>query len=287
MRQNEIMKAQSFRIILPFILMACGLSSCDSVESRSNRFHKDDNSDERPLVDDQYRLSSDRKALDEMRKDIPPDVKLNNDEIAFLMKLLNDSPDRDPAKIRSDFDRAIHKKRDLLSKNLTKERDEFTKQERRNREDFLKAQSEERKDFLREKHSKEDRDRFFSSQDEKRRDYFANQREKRNDFESDVTERRRNFEDYAREKTNEFNGEHRAYTKRYEEMKKAKELAKKEGRPWSPEGSNQNGGTAGTGSTAASEAASAAVKSKSAATGLMKEFDEIPDRPSDPLQSGQ
>ncbi len=42
-----------------------------------------------------------------------------------------------------------------------------------------------------------------------------------------MRDQRKNFDDYAREKTSEFNQEHRAYSKKYEELKKEKEDAKK------------------------------------------------------------
>jgi hypothetical protein len=287
LRQNETMRSErafSFQIkvlgywsipgrlaLVFFAAMAAGLmSSCDSsTATRPNRFRSEDaEAQDRPLVDNQYRLAADRKAMGDLRKDIPLESQQKNDEIAFLMKLINDNPEREPAKIREDFDRALRKKRELLNKNFNKERDEFTKQERRTRDEFLKNQAEERKDFLKGKPAKDQRDRFFNDQDEKRKDFFANQREKRNDYESDTNERRRNFEDYAREKSNEFNSEYRIYSKKYEEMKKAKADAKSE-------------------AAAQRKSSVAAPAAPPVDPALLKEFDTIPKNPGDPLESGQ
>jgi hypothetical protein len=38
----------------------------------------------RPLVDDKYSLKADRDALDELRKNIPIEVRKENDEKAFM-----------------------------------------------------------------------------------------------------------------------------------------------------------------------------------------------------------
>jgi len=208
------------------LVLFCGslMVGCASSE-RTNYYKEPDES--RPPVDEKYRLSADRKKFDEMRAEIPAEIKTENDEMAFSLQLMAEVKLK-PSDVRSKFDKAIRKKREVFQKDMQREREKFNKTEQKNRDQFLKSMDAERKDFLRSKKTKEERTEFFNQQDEKRRTYFENQKERRSDFESDVTERRRNFEDYAREKTNEFNQEWRAYQKRFEEYEKQKKAERAE-----------------------------------------------------------
>lgn len=215
-----IFKLQLFFGLVIFI------SGCAGAQ-RSN-YYKEPN-ESRPAVDEKYRLSADRKKFEELRNEIPQDTQKQNDEVAFTLQLMSEVK-LSPSSVRSKFDSALRKKREVFQKDLQKEREVFNKTEQKNRDVFLKSMDSERKDFLKFKHPKEERDDFFSKQDEKRKEYFENQRERRADFESDVTERRKNFEDYTREKTNEFNQDWRAYQKRYEENEKQKKLEKDKGK---------------------------------------------------------
>jgi hypothetical protein len=209
-------------ILLPMIfIVACSASS-----DRPDNVYKTAE-DGRPLVDEKYSLQADRKALDEIRSQIPPEKKRENDELALTLGMLNETK-KSPADVRSQFDTALRKKRSLFDKDVTKERETFTKEERKKRETFLKSQADQRLIFNREKHSREERNEFFKELDGKRSEYFSVERDKRNDFESDVRERRKSFEDYVREKQNDFNQEHKAYVKRYDEMKKQEREKTKE-----------------------------------------------------------
>lgn len=255
-----------FQILL--FLFAIGLVSCSSIERRQNAYKTPDQ--ERPLVDEKYKLSADREKLNELRKELPPDKRKENDELAFTMSLMSEVRLK-PADVRNKFDSALRKKREIFQKDLNKEREVFTKQERVNRDEFLKVQDQDRKEFLKTKAAKDQREDFFRTQDEKRRDFFANQREKRNDFESDMTERRKSFEDYAREKTNDFNQEHRAYVKKYEEMEKEKKKAK------------ESGAKTSNGSTTAAGVAEPLPEVKN----FLEELEEAYKKPSTKLESGE
>lgn len=178
--------------------------------------------EDRPLVDEKYSLTADRKAMNDLRNQIPSEKKKENDELAFVLGLMSEVK-KPPSEIRSFFDQALKKKRDLFSKDVKAEREEFTKNERKEREKFLKELSETRQAYQRGKHSHGERSEFYRDLDARRSEYFSRERDRRNDFESNITERRKNFDDYTREKTHEFNQDHRAYVKRYEEWKKNKE----------------------------------------------------------------
>ena len=185
------------------------------------------NSNERPLVDDRYSLTADRKEMEALRGQIPSEKKKENDELAFILGLMNEVK-RNPSDIRDSFDQALRKKRELFSKDIREERETFTKNERKAREKFLQEQSDRRRVYQNEKHSHEEKTEFYKQLDERRSEYFSRERDRRDDFNSDIHERQKNFENYAREKNQEFTQDHRAYVRRYEEWKKKKEQEKRE-----------------------------------------------------------
>lgn len=221
------------------------------------------------VVDEKYRLSADRQALEKMREEIPPEKRAENDEIAFTMQLMAEYK-RSPTDVRSKFDEALRKKRDKFQKDTQKERDEFTNKERKDREEFLKSLEHERTDFLRLKRKSDERKEFFDQQDEARKTYFQTQRERRDDFESHITEKRKNFEDYAREKRDEFYEQWRSYQKKYDEYQKEK-AKEKESPATAP------GGTP----TPVEKRQDNEVQS------FLKEFMEMEQKPSSKLESGQ
>lgn len=208
-----MLKLITFGILLSGLLAGCASSENTS---DSNRYQKDQ---DRPLVDEKYSLSADRKAFDEVRGQIPEDRKKENDELALILGMMSEVK-KTPSEIRNQFDGMIRKRRDSFNKDMKKERDEFTKLERKRRDEFLKSQTKTRNEAKGVKRTREEQSEFFKDLDGKRQEFFSNERERRNDFESDIRERRKSFEDYAKEKSNEFHGELRTYQKRYDEWKK-------------------------------------------------------------------
>jgi hypothetical protein len=202
------------------ILTICG---CGTSSRKTEVYSQED----RPLVQEKYLLKKDQEELEQLRKDIPEDIKKQNDETAYIYSMMAEVS-VEPSRVREQFQSKIRKKREVFDKDMTKERETFTKNERKVRDEFLKAQSKKRDAFLASKPTKERRDDFFKEHEEIRKDYFANEREQRSEFDSSVRERRSNFEDYIREMTNKFNQEHRDYTKRYDDMKKKKDKEKEE-----------------------------------------------------------
>ena len=207
-----------------------GLLGC-ATSSKSNQYVRRD--DAAPLVDEKYSLQADRARMNEMRRDVPEDIRRENDELAYVLQMFQEVR-RSPQDIRAQFDSTVRKRRDLISRDLQKEREEFTKKERKGREAFLKQQKDAREAFTKTKPEKDARDDFYKDQDEKRRDFFADERDRRQDFESDMRERRKNFDDYIRQKQQEFNQEYRVYSRKYEEMRKQKQDSGREGRGASP-----------------------------------------------------
>ncbi len=198
-------------------------TQCQSEKPR-NTFRSSESPDapSRPLVEDKYRLTEDRQKLDELRKEIPPDQKTENDELALVLQLLKDES-KPPYEIKNKFDQVLRKKRELFQRDAQRERESWTTSERKKREAFLKRMDQDRKDFQSQKVSKDQRAEFYKSQDMARREFSANERDRRADFESDFRERRKSFEDYARENQNSFYQEWRAYSKRFDDQKRKKE----------------------------------------------------------------
>lgn len=267
---------------LPLILaMTAG---CSAIERRNNMYKTAE--EERPLVDEKYSLSSDRNKMEELRKDVPTDKKKKNDDLAIMLQEMSELQ-KHPNDIREKFNKILRKKREIFDRDMTKERDQFTKTERKTRDTFLKQMDEARKDFTSggKKPTKDQRDEFFKDQSTQRSEYFANEREKRNDFESDVRERRRSFEDYVRETTNEFNQEHRAYYKRWEEMKKEKERQKAVEKE--KQKNLENPSALGTGGTSSQPGKPADPGTDNEVKSFLQELEEAKSRPGVHLESGE
>ncbi len=180
-----------------------------------------------PLVDEQYSLKEDRAHFEELRKNVPPEQRRENDELATMESFFSDLK-KNSSDVRARFQKLLTKKRDLFNKDMTKKRESFVKNERKTREEFIKNIEQERKAYGEDKkQSREQRKSFFDQIDLKRKDFFASQKEKRDEFEADMRDSRKNFEDYIKEKTNSFNQEHKAFIKRQEEEKKQSEMKTK------------------------------------------------------------
>lgn len=262
------MKTPSMILKCAALIMLLGLASCQTSKTSNQYVRRDDKA---PLVDDKYSLQADRQKMEDLRQEVSPERRRENDEVAFVMQMFQDVR-RSPQDIRAQFDQTVRKKRDLMNRDLQKERDQFTKAERQKRDTFLKDQKNARDAFLRTKPAKDPREEFFKDQEEKRKDFFADEREKRGDYESDVRERRKNFEDYVREKQSEFNQEYRVYSRKYDDLKKERELQRKSGAPPSSAG----------------PAPLAPVSSGNAeADQLMNDINALKNQPGTPLESGE
>lgn len=172
------------------------------------------------LVDENYSLKADREALEALRKNIPEEVRKENDEKAFMDGLVSDLS-RSPSEVRNQFSSIVNKKRSAFNKDMTKAREQFGKQQKKEREEFTKELADQRKSFAKKKVTSDERKEFYDELESKRKDFYENQKEKRDSFEADMRDKRKNFDDYIRSKTDEFNQLHRDYSKRFEENKKA------------------------------------------------------------------
>lgn len=204
-------------LIAAILAVACSHSSKNQSENAAEN------------SSDEISLKADRTEYDQMRKDIPSEVRKENDELAGLLQLLRrpDGEYEKPEKIRERFNKIMREKRERMDKQFRREREDFGRLEKDQREEMTERQKKERDDFLGDKPSSEAKKKFFEKQQDKRGRFYEDAREKRRSFEAQISTRRRDFEDYVREKTNLFNQEYRNYQKEYEERMKGEDLKRR------------------------------------------------------------
>lgn len=209
-------------VFLGFLLVSC------SVVSKRPELQDSENKASATLTED-VSLKADRSELADLRKEIPEEIKKNNDELALIFKMISPGQERDeePSAIRERFNKALRDRRAKVDKELRRRRDQFNKTEKKTRDEFLKNLKESRESFVEKKRSQEERREFFNDQDKSRNEYFAEERDRRKEFESEISAARKEFDDYAREKQNLFNQEYRAYSTAYLERRNALALKKR------------------------------------------------------------
>lgn len=220
-------RAHAVTAIAFSILISTALSGCATGPRKESGGFASATSSTTDLGNE-YSLTSDRSAFDDARKDIPEEIKKQNDEVAMIMSYIVRDSEEEPNRLRDRFTTALRKRREASDKDLNRAREGFSKNEKKTRDAFLAKSKSEREDFLKTKKlSSDDRKRFFDDQDDHRKVFFADQQEKRKDFEALVMDRRKATEDKTREQQNAFNQEWRAYQTRYAERKKQGDLKKK------------------------------------------------------------
>lgn len=264
-------------IVRRFGLLVVVLSTAIGLSCAVKTAHDDEKAVEEKAVADEISLKADRTALDEARKDIPEEVRKQNDEIALLMSYIVRESEEEPNRLRDRFNTALRKHRDGLDKKLRNEREDYTKKERKKRDEFLKKKKDERESYMAKKRDADTRRRYFEEQEDARREYFNDERDRRREFESRVQEDRRALEDFVREKQNAFNQEWRAYQTRYNERKKQLDVKKK----MEEKGRALERPTSGMPKPAANRGANAAAATSS---DPLAEFDNIPAGPGVPLE---
>ncbi|MBX9767560.1 MAG: hypothetical protein K2X47_09850 [Bdellovibrionales bacterium] len=177
--------------------------------------------------------------MDDLRSDIPEEVKIANDEKAYYAELFAD-PNRQPSKVREQFARDIRRIRDQFEKSSRKTRENYNSKERKEREAFIEKIRRERENFSRTKHDQKENSRFYADMDTLRREYFANEREKREEFESLHRQARRDFDDYTRSRQTEFEEQFRNYSRQHADDQRAKAASQKNQTYGTPAGPPQS-----------------------------------------------
>lgn len=163
-------------------------------------------------------LKQDREALNELRKDIPEDVKRENDDLAFILKLFDDKS-RKPGRIRSQFNKIYNRTRKQKQREFKQERKEYTRAEKKRRKAYLSEAKKKRKAFLATDADKEAKKEFFADERTARRDFFSDEKEKRKDFESDIRARQKEFDNFLKDRRKDFDDRFRQFKKEQKAIK--------------------------------------------------------------------
>lgn len=199
------MRALTLLILISGLMSGCATSP----------ENKDDS--DQPLVQSEYKLKQDRDSFEQLRKEVPPNKKEENDELAFLEQLFS-NPLKNPSEIREQFNKALRKKREALNQDLLKSRETFVKIERKERDSFSRKAKDKREQFKSQKLDREKTKEFYDELDIERKDFNAAQKDKRDIFESQVKDARKNFEDYSKEKQADFKARFKAFQEKQKEI---------------------------------------------------------------------
>jgi hypothetical protein len=273
--------AESARVLTPlFCSLLLSLTSCVHEEASDHVADPAAAQQAPGQVADDVSLKEDRSRLDDLRKEIPENLRRQNDELAGIFELMAKS-DQEPSEIRERFNTVLRKRREKMDQELRQKREDFSKKDQRGHDAFLKAQNQERERFAHETHTADQRKHFFDQQDERRRSYFAKSADLHKIFEDEIADRRKDFEDYVREKTNFFNTEYRNFSARYTERRKAESLKKE-----TEERARESGRASETTGRAGAESAGRLGAPSSRSSDPLQEFREAPKPKVIPLGPG-
>lgn len=214
-----------------FSSLVTSLVGCGLIQSRSETHSAPTGQDEEVSVE--TTLNNDKKTLEELRKNIPPERRQENDQLKEILSLMGEVKDN-PSKIRERFNRTTQRMRNSERNSVQRIRKDFNTQEKKRRDEFFKKLKNDREDFKSSKNDREARKRFYEDQDSARREFNADERDKRSQFNADLKLKSDDFSAMMREKNNEFTQELRAYTQRYNDYQK--ELKNKKISPIVPTG---------------------------------------------------
>lgn len=169
------------------------------------------------LHDDKAELDKERQNL---RKDVPPEVKAQNDDLAAILELMK-SDTVQPSSLRARFFSLAERRRRDFRKETDSQRAQFNKSEAQKRKEFMRKQKEERTEFKekadRYKYDRERTKEFYDQTEMKRRDYFDEERDRRKDFESEMRQKREDFNSRMRDWQLEFTDALRSYDERWKQ----------------------------------------------------------------------
>ncbi|MCB9025012.1 MAG: hypothetical protein H6625_01735 [Bdellovibrionaceae bacterium] len=183
-------------------------------------------------------VKEDKAALEELRKNIPPDVREHNDTLKIILSMMGELKTH-PQKVREKFNHFQRQRRTKFQKEHNKIRKNFSRNEKQLRDSFLKDIKKKRDEGKAQNMERDQRNEFYAKLEYQRKNYFDEQRDKRKDFESEMQQKSRDFYSELNEQQKEFNEEWRIYNKRWQDWQKSKDIKKKESRELR-ESSSQN-----------------------------------------------
>lgn len=162
-------------------------------------------------------LKADRAQLDELRKEIPAEKQQANDELALILKLMNDEK-QEPVEVNRRFAYLLQKRRESFTKKSQRLRENYRREENDRRRKFLDAAKKVRDEKLKKKKKGDSHREFLAEQERERQQFFADERDRRKDFEEEMSIQSADFNSYMREKQNEFNQQFELYRQRYQTL---------------------------------------------------------------------
>ncbi|MEQ1663774.1 MAG: hypothetical protein ABL927_00190 [Bdellovibrionales bacterium] len=215
---------------LTLMMFIASLLACANTSQRgdSSQVSNVEDSKEQSLVEDQ-------KSIEELRKNIPAQKRVENDQLKEILSLMGEVKEP-PAQIREKFDRVRRRMRDQFQRSGKLEREKFSRDSKKNRELFFAQLKDKRQKILDQKKAhKIDSEKAkdeFEEIEVLRKNFTSEDREKSDDFNTNLRQKSDDFNQDMRDRTNSFNQEYRVYTNRYNEhMKALKELKDHEKTP--------------------------------------------------------
>lgn len=224
-------------------------------------------------LDAEVSLKSDREQLRVLRKDVPKDIKVENDELAMDLELMVKA-EKPAHEIRGNFQNKVRKLRNRFRSKTRKVRTQFSKVQKKQRNRFLKNLKQERESFKKQKVDKSKTKEFYAAQDLNRKDFFANQKDQRKEFESEVKQKSKDFHGNMRERVKQFNEQLRIYSKRLREKERLEQKQKKQAQKERKQKLRRGGPIFKKNQTLDAEAQK-----------ILKEFDAMKSVPADPLET--
>lgn len=212
---------KSHQRLYGIIFLAWLLSGCSTSGSKSKDGSFTSEQIEKDLKVEQS-LSGDRQKLEELRKDIPEEKRVRNDEEAQWLQWMG-KVEKNPTDVRNRYYEITRRQRDRRREKVQKVRDAFSRKERTDREQFTKKMKDDRDKFV--KRNKKDQEKlkvYFSEEEVKRKTFYSDQMDKRKSFESEMNMQTQDFENYMREQQKTFTERIREYTERYNQALKEK-----------------------------------------------------------------
>ncbi len=173
------------------------------------------------LAQNEVSLKDDQKTIEELRENIPEDIKSENDQLGFILKLFDDKTRRSDS-IQREFDKYIsrlRKEHDTLAKQ---KRNQFTKNEKSSRNDFLAKSKDARLNFLKDKPVTDKRKEFFENERTERQAYFSTEKDQRKDFESNIKSEKSDFEDKIKRIRKDFDEKKKVFLREQKELEDLK-----------------------------------------------------------------
>lgn len=173
-------------------------------------------------------LESDKAKIESLRKDIPPDIKAENEELGTILRLFEDKRIK-PASVRSRFEDLASRKRRDIQKKFQVERDNFNRTSKLERDQFMKIQKDSRDKFFLETKDAVKRKNFIDQQSMEREKFFLEQQDKRKAKDEDIASAKKNEEEKIKDLKKEFDENYKIHERDYndrQEVEKAMRLKK-------------------------------------------------------------